>query len=646
MNILLVCPNFPPGSGATFFPLGLAYIAAYLKQAGHRVVGLNFNLLPVEQRLPALQKLLQEESFQVVGAGGMSMVMESTEGIVATVRQWAPQARVVLGGGLITADPETMMHHLRPDFGVMEEGEETLLQLVTFLEEGREDFQNIGGMLWWQGERLCNNGARTPIANLDALPWPDLEAFGMEEHLSRMPVDTHDHHLTTYGMGKVIMIQSSRSCPYRCTFCFHPTSRVYRQRSIEQVVAEIQYWQSRYQVNTFSLIDELFDEDFERVRRFCALLREEKLNIRWNCSLRVTRVDGELLSWMAEAGCTMISYGFESGSQRVLKSMKKGIRPADIARAVALTREARIGIQANFLFGDPADTLETVQESLDFQAENQLWFVDFSAIIPYPGSPLYHLARRQGRIVDPIEFTRNLSPLDRYLWNQKTPPINFTALSDEDYLLTYQRLREGADANHRKRLAHVVWERVVGLCQSVVGVRCEFCGEEGEYPILYPPGSSPNGVPNKNRPFVGVLGTNLLCHTCRRKMHLPVWHIPHMASLWEGFQEKIKGLVDEKIPVVVLPAMDRHWGTVSSRVDFSGLQVTLVMDPRPTWWGKTFLGQTVQPFDPMQVAAGLGEGRVVILPAYDGQSLHQGLVQAGVAEERVVDWRDGVASGI
>ncbi|MBF0284692.1 MAG: B12-binding domain-containing radical SAM protein [Magnetococcales bacterium] len=644
MELLLVCPSFPDGAGSSFFPLGLASIASCARQAGHRVSTLNFNILPPAERLPTLRRMLQERRFDVVGAGGMSMVIDSAERIVQTTRELAPWAKVVLGGGLISADPLEMVNLLKPDFGVVEEGEVTLVELLEFLQTGREDFARVDGLVWWEGETPRQNATRAAIPDLDALPPPDFDGFGMAQFLDAMSDDFHDHHLTMYGLGRAMPMVASRSCPYRCTFCFHPTSRVYRKRRIENVVDDIARYRDHYRTNVFGIYDELFDEDPERIRRFCQLLTERNLDIQWCCSLRVNRVDGALLKLMRASGCFQISYGFESASPRVLRSMKKGIRPEQIAKAVQLTREAGICIQANFLYGDPAETLETLQETLDFQERHQLYFVDFSAVIPYPGSPLYHKAKQEGRIGEVGAFTRSLSPLDRYLWNPDKAAINFTALPDGLYWEKYLELRELNDANHRKRGARFVAGRVVGPAQSVLRLRCQWCEDEGEYPVVHPPGSDPEAVPDPNRAFVGVRGINLMCHRCRRKMHLPVWEIPHMAPLWDHFAQVVQRLTREQTPVVLLPAIDRHFRTVSDRVDLSGLNVRLVMDPRRPWWGQRFLGCVAQPFDAETLRQALGDdGRVLLLPAYDAASLRRELDRVGVAAHRIDDWRDGLA---
>ncbi|NGZ29203.1 MAG: radical SAM protein, partial [Magnetococcales bacterium] len=422
MNILLIFPAYSRNRNGMFFPLGLASISACLKAAGHQVTGINFNNYDEALRLPHLEQLLRENTFHLVGTGGLSVTMDGVADIVGHVRRLSPASLVVLGGGLITADPLVQFLHLRPDIAVRGEGEETMVELASLLEQGSRDFSQISGIVYWSNGEPRFTPERPAIANLDQLPMEDLATFGMGEYIAMQKgLVTTNYHRTERNLGPRAIIATSRSCPYRCTFCFHPASQTYRRYSLQRSMETILSIRDTYDVHTFGIVDELFDYGPHRIKEFCQALADHDIKINWVCQLRVNKVSRELLATLKKAGCYLINYGFESGSDTILDSMRKRIKARDVEKAFHLTREAGIAIQANFLFGDPAESRQTVQESMDFQQRNKMFFIDWSAVIPYPGTPLYHRNMEKGLISDPIAFTRQIADDSTYLWNYAQP---------------------------------------------------------------------------------------------------------------------------------------------------------------------------------------------------------------------------------
>ena len=173
-----------------------------------------------------------------------------------------------------------------------------------------------------------------------------------------------------------------------CTFCFRLMGRGYRVRSIDNVMNEINYLVHNYKINELNIFDDMFSADKPRVLEFCK--RIKAYNIRWSCQLRVNIASEELLKAMKDSGCYLISYGFESGSGQILKSMEKNITVEMIENAVNLTKKNKIEIQGNFIFGDPAETIETMKITIKFIKrvfKTTLVWIGF--IVPYPGTILY-----------------------------------------------------------------------------------------------------------------------------------------------------------------------------------------------------------------------------------------------------------------
>ncbi|MEO5376662.1 MAG: B12-binding domain-containing radical SAM protein [Magnetococcus sp. DMHC-6] len=640
MNVLLICPSYSAQRNASFFPLGLASIAAVLKQKGHHVICLNFNNFDFEERLAKLTQILDEHPFDVVGTGGLSVVLESVRSIFATVRQLRPHLITVLGGGVISADPSVVFNYLKPEYGVIGEGEETMAELLTVLEaKDLAKLSDVQGIVYWNNGEIQINQDRPAIPDLQQMPFPDLDGFGMEAYLAIQEENSFDYHLTSMETGRKLPIAASRSCPYKCTFCFHPVTQLYRKLPAEVVVDQILLLKEKYKINTFAIYDELFDYETTRIKEFCERLVLKQAQIKWSCQLRVNKVELDLLKLMKKAGCYWISYGFESGSEKILTSMRKRIRPLEIEKAAQMTREAKITIQANFLYGDPAETAETVQETQHFKDKNHLDFVDWGAVIPFPGTELYKYCLKQGLITDPIAFTKTISNASTYLWNTRQPPINMTQMPDEQFHQLYLQVRESNEASHRQRLAIVESIETISQLRYLVKLCCPSCQESRLYTLLYPP----EGRAGQNvveLAYFGVRGLNILCIECHRKMHFPAWFFPDIHAMYQRFQMRLDLLSSTKERVVFLPAMDRYFGTLSQKIDLSHLCVCACLDMRSFRIGQQFFSQEIQLLT-KDIVQNHRHDTFVLLPASNPMVIQKFLLDAGILTDRIVAFWDG-----
>ena len=410
MNILLIAPRGQPGEHVGFqylFPLGLAYISSILKASGHTVTCLNLNHYQGNTQDILHARLKGDTTYHVACTGGLSTQYAQIKAIVEAIQSSGSKAKIVLGGGLISSEPELMFETLKPDYVVVGEGEETIRELAATLEQSGAPSSVPGIGYCLADGRFITTPARKPITNIDALPWPDFDGFEFETYLDNLkPTDQYfyDH----VDFPRVYPIVTSRSCPFQCTFCYHPIGTQYRQRSLNSVMQELETNVLRHKINTLAIYDELFTNDIARVYDFCERITRlrSKLSweLRWGCQMRVNKIDDKLLATMRDAGCYMVSYGFESYSLKVLSSMKKHITPPEIARAVDLTLKNHISIQANFIFGDRAETLETARETLDYWKAHTHAGIQLGFINPYPGTQLYDYCLEKGVIKDKLDF--------------------------------------------------------------------------------------------------------------------------------------------------------------------------------------------------------------------------------------------------
>lgn len=296
----------------------------------------------------------------------------------------------MIGGPHLTAVPkETMDIFPKFDIGIIGEGEETIIELLNALENN-EDLEKIQGTIWRKNGQLHKTSLRPPIKNLDELPLPAWDL---------LPSLTENYRLSVVGTKSKLSTSliTSRGCPGRCIFCDTAVfGRRIRGYSARYVIKMIKYLISKYGIRDFLIYDDNFVALRKRAIEICQMIKDENLEISWSCCARVNLVNAELLKMMKEAGCWQIEYGIESGSQRLLDFMKKGITLSQVKDALRLTKQAGISTRGNFIFGNILETEETLQETIDFILNLELDYFQQTFLTPYPGSQAYAIAREYG----------------------------------------------------------------------------------------------------------------------------------------------------------------------------------------------------------------------------------------------------------
>lgn len=419
MRILIVAPKYTARMGQFYqFPLGLGYIISALKHAGFDVHTLNCNESdePSGAQVARMVTLLDP---QICATGALSPFLPKVQEIFDAARRAKPGIVNIAGGGVLSSDPEAGPRVMDIDIGVIGEGEETIVDVVRTLQRGG-DLAGVFGIVYRKpGGDIVRTPARPAIPDLGTVAWPDYDALGFGKVMDTQRASDNYFYHTTNTPRAIDMI-TSRSCPYRCTFCFHPTGKVYRERPLDDFFAELDQVVARYDVNMVALIDELFSLKKARLLEFCERIAPYKLN--WMVQLHVNCADDHILQRMKETGASYISYGVESMSQEVLVSMQKKSKKERIHSVLGNTFDKKIGIQGNLIFGDSAETLETANESMDWWAENERYKIWVNRLLVYPGSPDYIQAVRDGLITDRVGFIEDLDAVR----------INISQMNDAD----------------------------------------------------------------------------------------------------------------------------------------------------------------------------------------------------------------------
>ncbi len=482
MKILLVIPRYNLTNKIDYeyaFPLGLGYISSAIKKAGYEVDVINLNHLngTIEE---LVKKKLDSKKYDIVCSGHIGIGYSVIEKIINATKNHFSKPITIIGGALITSEPQLMFESLKPDFGIIGEGEITIIELLKAIEN-KKSFEKVDGIIYRENNKTIITKPRKLIDDIDSIPFPDFEGFEFEKQLDNMSSNSSPYGLLDYP--RVYPIMCSRGCPFQCTFCYHCLGVKYRTRSISNVMKELKQSVKKYRINVIAIYDDLFSLDKKRLYNFCkqlkSLLKEIPWECKWTCQLSVNNVDREMLRILKDSGCYAISYGFESYSPKVLKSMRKPITPEQIDRALKMTIEEGIKVQGNFIFGDRAETKETAKETLDYWKKNCMGQIYLGFIQPYPGSKIYEHCVEKGIIKDKLDFIKNNMNMTNW--------FNMTdSMTDEEVLQLKKEILE-ARRKYTKYIVPISIKKENKKARYELLVRCPFCKEKNTFKNCYIP---------------------------------------------------------------------------------------------------------------------------------------------------------------
>jgi len=236
----------------------------------------------------------------------------------------------------------------------------------------------VGGIASREGGEVRITGPSTPLKDYDSLPIP---AFDL------LP-DLKPYYVTAPAGRPFTILYTSKGCPYKCSFCT-VAGTPWKMRTAPHILEELRFLKERFGLRTASFFDETFTFNRKRVEEICRTLIDEDLRIKWYCNTRAHLVDSELLGLMRKAGCRGISFGIESGSQRILDSVEKHVTVDQAREAVLAAKAQRIKVLCSFIFGLPGEDWESVEETLKFVRETLPTSAQFNVAVPYPGTRLH-----------------------------------------------------------------------------------------------------------------------------------------------------------------------------------------------------------------------------------------------------------------
>lgn len=419
MRILLVV--YDNDSYIHWFPQGLAYIAAVLKNNGHEVTIYNQDTHHYPEK--HLTAHLDANHYDVIGVSVIAGYYQHKKILAlakAINRSKKRPEHFIIGGHGPTPEPEYFLKKTEADFVVMGEGEETIIELLNTLS-AKGDIKKVRGIAFREGKTVTVNNRRPLIEDIDTIPWPAYELFPIEIYrLLRLP------HIANNEFCMPVL--SGRGCTFTCNFCYR-MDEGFRPRSTEAIIEEIKFLKHEYQIGYIAFSDELLMSSQQRTEELCNAFLKAKLNIKWDCNGRLNYAKADLLKLMKKAGCVFINYGIEAYDDQILKNMNKALTTKQIQKGIENTLAAGISPGFNIIFGNIGENRRTLQQGVDFllKYDDGSQMRTIRPVTPYPGSPLYYYAIKNGLLKDINDFYTN-----KHI-NSDLVAVNFTDMTDDEF---------------------------------------------------------------------------------------------------------------------------------------------------------------------------------------------------------------------
>lgn len=377
--------------GSSSPPMGIVYLGTLLKQKGYAV-----KLLDCDNARTGMEealKCVREFNPDCVGVSAVTLTIGSALELFAGIKEYNRDILTVLGGFHITVLPEeTLGTSPNIDIGVLGEGEYTLIELLEALNSGR-GLEEVAGIIFKKDGALVRTKERELIDDLDNLSLPDYSL------LPNFPADYYPAAHRLFMGRPAGFLLASRGCPFNCSFCGRGLwGTKVRSYSVAYVLKMMEDMLGRFAIKSLLIGDELFFADPRKNADFCREMIKRRLNkkIKWVCSSRVDTLNPGVLKLMKEAGCEQISFGIESGSQKILDILNKRTTPKIIRDTLKMVKRAGVGSSGTLMLGSPGETVDTLKETIDFVTGLDIDYIVAWFFTPLPGSRIYNEYKRYG----------------------------------------------------------------------------------------------------------------------------------------------------------------------------------------------------------------------------------------------------------
>ena len=403
---------------ASYPSTGLSYIYSYLKQNNYncKIYDLAYD------SLEKIKKILIREKADIIGITNLTEGRYNAFKLFKLIRKIEKDTIVIFGGHHPTYMCDQLLENFNIDFIVLGEGERKMLNLIRAINN-EIPLESVEGIAYKRNGEIIKNLSKKDyfIKDLDILPFPfsedQIELLRIYyPSIKIIPQQGNNVSLYRNEYKRSIGIISSRGCPFNCQFCsttlFWGTR--YRFRSPKNVVDEIEFYYKKFGFRDIQFLDDAFSIKPERCIDICKEIIQRNLKITFKVVTRADRVTDEMVLWLKKAGCNVASFGVESGSAKIRKTIHKNLSLHSIIRAHDLFRKNNISTEILLMIGNPGETNETISKTIALLKILKPDNVVKSLTTVFPGSELYELAKRQGFIDDKYFLTIKPPPIYTY----------------------------------------------------------------------------------------------------------------------------------------------------------------------------------------------------------------------------------------
>jgi radical SAM superfamily enzyme YgiQ (UPF0313 family) len=381
-------------------PLGLCYIASMIEDLCDEIVAIDYALMKdydYDGNWYMMEIPIDADHYFI---SCMTPQYKWAIEIINYLRIANPKAKIAVGGPHASCCPE--------DF-----------DMADSVVKGEADYVVINIL---QGDNYKPRDHKL-IKNLDDLPFPNREIFGMENYKRSMDGE------------KAIHIMTIRGCPYNCAFCSKASvGKNVRYRSVENTMAEIDGLIKQHKTKSFVIYDDIFTLDKNRVFNFCDEFKKRGIN--WRCWSRTDTLDREKMARMKDSGLRSITLGVESGSDTILRNINKGTTRQINQDALKLCKEFMVPVRCSLMYGNPGESVFTLNETIEMIEETQPDEWNLSVLNPIPGSDIWNNPQKYGIVFDKAWVKKN-----HYLINNRfgstgvgDPWISLVGISRQEFM--------------------------------------------------------------------------------------------------------------------------------------------------------------------------------------------------------------------
>ncbi|QPJ62161.1 MAG: B12-binding domain-containing radical SAM protein [Candidatus Nitronauta litoralis] len=407
MKVLMVNPSIRPDSPVLFPNVGLGYITTAINRAG-----IDFEILDIDAHRfsdEEVERQIRNKQFDALAIGTLTSHYKWVKQFTQMVKQYHPHTPIIGGNTLATSVADTLVTRSGMDIAVLGEGEITVIELLTALDNGGS-LEEIPGLCFRnENGQVVHTEERPVIDDIDTIPFPDWDLFDIEiylsksKHMAPLSVQSEINYDKIVGMP----VSTARGCPFRCTFCYHAfQEKKYRHRTPENVMDEIDHYKSKYDINFVSFWDELTFYQNKATEHFADVMIEREANVFWIGSCRsdlLKEGDLHIAQKLKQSGCNGLGLALESGNDEIMEVMNKKCDASDFIIQASLMHEAGLEVYPSVIIGYPQETEETIEQTFDVCRRAKV-YPSVGFLEPMPGTPMYDYSREHGYITDEEEY--------------------------------------------------------------------------------------------------------------------------------------------------------------------------------------------------------------------------------------------------